>query len=328
MSSNKPQLGIVGGGPMGRSIARLLSTGEVDIRLFVRREEQRRQLALILPRVTMCESIKEATEGMETVFFAVPASDLSPVANAYGDHATADQIVFCATRGVGPGFALAHEMIRAQTCVRKIGILGGPLHMSELQAGRQLNMVSASRFSEVQKALFRLTKNSPISVHPTKDVVGVAICGAIANVASIAAGMAEALDLGDTARGVLLTHGLAEARRLGLAQGANPLTFAGMAGVGELIPRQVTSMDRHLQLGRLLAADRNLSEAMEELNGHVEGVQTAEEARQRAQQLGIHLPLTEAICKVIEGKQAAREAMESILKLSITLQDNIRVGHR
>lgn len=324
MATQRPKMAVIGGGPMGRAIGRILARPEARVSVWARRPELRERLRGELPGVQVPAELAAALDGAQVVMFAVPANELEAAAKDYGDYATGDQVVLSATRGVGPGFALPHELIRKQTCIRKIGVLGGPLHARELSLGRQINLVLASRFPEVIEEVRALIAGAPVALSPSKDVLGVEVAGAIANVASLAAGMAEGLELGDTARGVLLTHGLADAKRLGVALGAEEVTFAGLAGVGELIPRNVTSMDRHLEVGRRLAKGETLTGAMAAVEGHVEGVATAKEAVQKANLLRLKLPLVAAVAAVLEGQARPKESLEAVLHLGLELEGRSR----
>lgn len=313
---------ILGAGRFAEAIARILAPADLNVRLWARRADARDTFALAHPQVECSADIGDVAAPADVVFFAVPASGLDEVANLYGDHARGDQIVIHAVRGTAGEFVLPHRVIRNRSCVRKIGALGGPLHARELQSGRPLAAVIASRFGEVSALLRRLAHNTPVRVHGSRDIVGVEVAGAISNVSAIAAGMASALDLGDTARGILLTHGLVEAQRLGYALGAEPMTFAGLAGVGDLIPRSVTSTDRHDHVGRRLAFGESLEDALADAQGEVEGVATAVSANRLAERLGLSLPLISAVAQIIEGGESASDALERVLRL-----DDIELGH-
>ncbi|MEM7679194.1 MAG: NAD(P)-binding domain-containing protein [Myxococcota bacterium] len=319
MSKKQIRMAVIGGGRMARALGRILGRSSADVRIFVRNPKKREALAQELEGVTFDDSIGEAVHGSHTVFFAVPANDLADAADAYGPHARGDHIVMTACRGVGAGFTLPHVLIRSKTCVRKIGILGGPIHARELAAGRQINAVMASLYSEVIEAARGLTHGAPVTIHGTKDIVGVQVSGAVANVAAIAAGSAEALDMSENAKGVLLAHGLVDAKTLGIKLGADERTFFGLAGIGELIPRHVTSMDRHIEFGRLLGQGRPAEAAIEEVEGTVEGAHTAQAAIDVADQHRISLPLIEAVNGVLTGRSAAKEALEAVLHRSLEL---------
>ena len=140
-----------------------------------------------------------------------------------------------ACRGVETGFVLPSEVIRAETCLKKIGALGGPLYLDDAAHGRPPVAAVGARFDEVFRMVRALTTDTRVRAHTTHDLIGVELCGAISNVAQIAAGLAEGAGLGETDQGMLLVRGLAEAALLGVAQGAEPATFLGIAGVGDLI---------------------------------------------------------------------------------------------
>lgn len=312
-------LTLIGAGRMAQAVARIMTKAGVTVQLYARTEEARAEMTKAVEGLVVHESLGDAVAASTVMFIAVPADELPDAANAYGEFARGDHVVLTPTRGVGDGFTLPHEMIRAKTCVRKIGYVGGPLHARELASGRQLNLVLASRYSEVIDAIRGLTKGTPVAVHRSKDVVGVQVAGAISNVASIASGMAVELDLGDTANGILLAHGLVDATRIGCALGGAPTTFSGLAGIGELLPRHVTSMDRHTDVGRALARGEKLDTALATAKLHVEGIKTANEAVALAEDRGIELSLVKAVHDVMHGKAAAQQALEAVLHRSLDL---------
>ena len=312
---------LVGAGPLARAIARILARGPTDVHLWARAQPARDALRAEIPEITVHHELEAALEGAHVVLLAVPADQLGEVAERYGEFARGDHVVLTAARGVGPRFTLPHEMIRDKTCVRQIGILGGPIHARELATGRQINAVLASRFPRVLDIVRGLVAGSPVALHGSRDIVGVQVAGAISNVASLAAGMSDALDLGDTARGVLLTHGLVDARKIGVALGASGSTFGGLAGLGELIPRHVTSMDRHVEVGAAVARGASLQEALAQADGHVEGVVTAQEAMALGEARGLDLVLIRAVAQALQGEASPREALEGVLHRSLDLDD-------
>ncbi|MCB9650836.1 MAG: NAD(P)-binding domain-containing protein [Deltaproteobacteria bacterium] len=312
---------LVGAGPLARAIGRILARGPTEVHLWARGQAARDAIRAEVPELNVHHELEAALEGAHVVLLAVPADQLTEAAERYGEHALGDHVVLTAARGVGPNFTLPHEMIRKKTCVRQIGILGGPIHARELATGRSINAVLATRFPRVLEMVRRLVSGAPVALHASKDIVGVQVAGAVSNVASLAAGMCDALELGDTARGVLLTHGLVDARKIGMALGATEATFGGLAGLGELIPRHVTSMDRHLDVGAAVAKGASLQEALQQAQGHVEGVVTAMEAMALADARGIELGLVRAVAQVLQGEASPREALEAVLHHSLDLDD-------
>lgn len=310
---------ILGAGQLGRAVAEILAAGGSEVRMWSRRSTSRRAVGKRFPQLVLADSVAAACEAADLVIFAVPASALREVARAYGETATGDQIVLHATHGVGEGFVLPHQVLREETCVRKIGALGGPLQAREIAAGRPLAAVLASRFDETWQVVQALVAGLRVRIYPSRDVVGVEVAGAISNVTALAVGMADQLELGDTARGVLLTRGLVEAGRLGQALGADPSTFAGLAGVGDLIPRRITTTQRAHAVGGALAQGQALDEILAATKGEVEGVATAAEAVRLAERLGLELPLIQAVDMVLHGEADARQALEDVLQLDLDL---------
>ena len=310
---------LVGAGPLARSVARILSIGGAEVRLYAQGRDVGDPVADDEGSVTHYEELSDAVREASMVFLAIPAGDLDALCQELAPYVLPDQIAIVASRGVTEGFRLPHEHLRAHTCIRKIGVLGGPVHSGEMEAGRRINAVIASRFPEVIDKVSALSEPAPVSFHPSADIVGVEIAGAISNVASVAAGLAEGLSLGKTAEGILLARGVAEGRSLGLRLGAREETFAGLAGLGELIPRAVRSMERHVELGRQLAQGTPLEAILESLDGHVEGILTAREASAKAQALSLDLPMVFAVGEILKGNVDPRTRLDAVLAQPLPL---------
>ena len=155
-------------------------------------------------------------------------------------------------------------------------------------------------------------------IHSTRDVVGVEVCGAVSNVSQIAAGLADGLGLGETDQGILLTRGLVEAARIGTALGAERSTFSGLAGVGDLIPRPVTSTRRHRALGVEISEGRDAASATEQYS-ELEGLRTVRAARALGKRLDLSLPLIDAVDDVLYAGKPAGPALERVLSLDLEI---------
>ncbi|HEY4221800.1 MAG TPA: NAD(P)-binding domain-containing protein [Myxococcota bacterium] len=323
MSASSNTVAVIGAGKVGAAVAHLLARAGHDVVVWARRTGAAAEIAQSASadeRVRTARSIAEACRGASLVTFAVPAHALREAARAAGEVADGAQVALHACRGVDVHFALPHDVIRAETCIKKIAALGGPLYFDDLaqSGGRPLVAVVASRFDEVHRLVKALVKNTQVRVHSTHDVVGVEVAGAVSNVAHMAAGIAEGLGLGETDQGVLLTRGLVEAARIGGALGGERTTFAGLAGVGDLIPRPVTSTKRHRTLGAELGAPGKDAGAVLALHKDVEGVSTAREAQALGKRLELSLPLVDAVCDVLAG-QPPRAVLERVLSLDLDI---------
>lgn len=318
---------IIGAGRLARAVALVLDAGGHEVRIYARHSTQREALQSALSHAVACPNLAEACRNVDFLFFAVPTTALPEVCRHYAPHARGDQVIVHACRGVLPGFVLPHMCIRNQTAVRRVGVLGGPLYFEEAEQGHPLTAVVASRYDDVTGLVRSVTSGTIVHTYPSRDVVGVEVAGAISNVGLLAAGMAEALHLGDTARGLLLTQCLTEAARLGVTLGAQPETFTGLAGVGDLIPRRVSSRRHHVEAGQFLAGAEVDVDGRHRL-ASIEGAVTALAADDFARKRGLELPLVAAVTSVIVGKRSAGEALEDVLRRDLLLGITPGKGNR
>lgn len=313
-------IALLGGGRLALRLTQLLARSPLEVRVWARSAKARAELAALkAPNAEICERMEEACHAANVVFFCVPAFAMEDVAEQYAPHARADHVVLHACRGVGRNFTLPSDSIRGHTCVRRVGVLGGPIYFGDVQHGRPVNVVLGSRFEETFEAARTLVAGTPVRLHTTMDLVGVEVAGAISNVTTLAVGMADELGLGETARGVLLTRGLTEAARVGAKVGADAATFSGLAGVGDLIPREVSSNRRHREVGALLARGLSLEEALGKVEGAVEGVTTAQEVEALVRHHRLKLPLLTAVAEVLRGRVTAAGALDGVLSLDLGL---------
>ena len=316
----RPRVAVLGGGRLAQTVAGMLSSVGASVTLWARRKTVRTQLARMNKEWHLAESVQDACESADLVLPALPAYGLREVMAQYGDVARGDQVVLHGIRGVEPGFILPQQVIREETCIRKIGVLGGPLFAPELHEGLPVSAVIASRYQEVVEILNFVSDVSALYLHSSSDPVGVEVIGAISNVTALAVGVSNALGLGETARGVLITHGLADAARLGVVLGAQPVTFAGLAGIGDMIPRKIASTDRHYDLGAAIAAGKR-SDELGTGRQPLEGVVTAQAAVEMAKKHGIDLPLVAAVDTLCHQAQESdpREVIARVLRSDLDL---------
>jgi glycerol-3-phosphate dehydrogenase (NAD(P)+) len=317
----RTNVAVLGAGKLGAAVAALLGQAGHEVVVWARKPDAARAIAQAAPnaaRIRTATTAAEAAKGAALVAFAVPAFALRAVARAAGEVVDGSQIALHASRGVDAEFKLPHQVIREETCLKKIGALGGPLYLDDAARGRPLVAIVASRFDEVHRALRGLVAHTHVRLHASHDVVGVEVAGAMSNVAQIAAGLAEGIGLGETDQGILLTRGLIEATRVGCALGAERSTFQGLAGVGDLIPRPVTSTKRHRSLGIEIGEGRDAAHASA-AQADLEGLRTVKEARALAKNFELSLPLVEAVDDVLNAGKPAAAALERVLSLDLDL---------
>jgi glycerol-3-phosphate dehydrogenase (NAD(P)+) len=191
----------------------------------------------------------------------------------------------------------------------KTGILSGPSFALEVAKGQPTALVAASELPEVRDALIAAFHSPSLRVYGNDDVAGVEVGGAVKNVLAIATGLCDGLQLGLNARAALITRGLAEMTRLGLALGADIETFMGLSGLGDLVLTATGDLSRNRKVGLLLAQGKTLSEAVASLGHVAEGVYCARTVSQRALSLGVDMPITQCVVKVLDGTLSAKQAV-------------------
>ncbi len=209
---------------------------------------------------------------------------------------------------------LGHE-IRAQVAPQLLaGALSGPSFAQEVAAGRPTALVAASEYAEVREALVHAFHGPSLRVYANDDIVGVEVGGAVKNVLAIATGLCDGLALGLNARAALITRGLAEMTRLGLALGARAETFMGLSGLGDLVLTSTGDLSRNRRVGLLLAQGKTLEEAVNSLGHVAEGVYCARTVVQRARLLGVEMPISEGVVALLDGSQTPAQVVAALME--------------
>ena len=222
-------------------------------------------------------------------------------------------------KGVEPALAgadglLAHE-IQAQVAPGLVaGVLSGPSFAQEVAQGRPTALVAASPHAGLREALVDAFHGPSLRVYANQDIVGVEVGGAVKNVLAIATGLADGLALGLNARAALITRGLAEMTRLGLALGARADTFMGLSGLGDLVLTATGDLSRNRKVGLLLAQGQTLAQAVASLGHVAEGVYCARTVVQRARHLGVEMPIAESVVALLDGRVRPAEAVAELMK--------------
>ncbi len=288
--------------------------------------QTQRRNARYLPQVAFPESLHIATGSFgslvttaDLVIIATPMSGLRGMLLQLAD-------VTCPVAWLCKGFEasvdssvglLGHE-IYAQIAANqakfgqntlKIGVLSGPSFALEVAKGQPTALVAASERPDVRDALTQAFHSPTLRVYGSSDVAGVEVGGAVKNVLAIATGLCDGLQLGLNARAALITRGLAEMTRLGLALGADIETFMGLSGLGDLVLTATGDLSRNRKVGLLLAEGKTLSEAVASLGHVAEGVYCARTVSQRALSLGVDMPITQCVVKVLDGTLSAKQAV-------------------
>jgi glycerol-3-phosphate dehydrogenase (NAD(P)+) len=217
------------------------------------------------------------------------------------------------TDSSAPFGLMVHE-IRAQAAINlRAGVLSGPSFALEVARGQPTALVAASEHAEVRDALVAAFHSATLRVYANDDVIGVEVGGAVKNVLAIATGLCDGLQLGLNARAALITRGLAEMTRLGVALGARAETFTGLSGLGDLVLTATGDLSRNRKVGLLLAEGKTLAQAVDSLGHVAEGVYCARTVVQRAAGLCIEMPIAQAVVALLDGKLKPAEAVAALM---------------
>jgi glycerol-3-phosphate dehydrogenase (NAD(P)+) len=320
------QVGVIGAGAWGTTLAIKLAEGERPVTLWAHTAEANRILELerenrrYLPGVPFPPNVRVATdpaylaEPHRLYLLAVPSAHLRATLHELAGTLEADAALLSVVKGIEEGTHLRmSEVIADEVPGRRLAVLSGPNLAREIAAGKPAGSVVASGDGDLAEELAELLASDRFRVYTNPDVVGVELCGALKNVVALAAGMVDGLQLGDSAKAGIITRGLAEMTRLGAAAGANPLTFAGLAGVGDLIATCMSPLSRNRRAGELMASGMTWAEAAPRLQGVAEGVTTVRGALAMAAALDVELPIAERVDAVIHEGQAPMAAVAELM---------------
>ena len=317
-------IAIVGAGAWGTALAACFSA-QHRVSLWETQPEARAHLAAtrtsrFLPEIRLPETIRIASEpgraldGCDLVLIVTPTSGLEETARAIAAIDEAPSVLWACKGFVRETGKLAHEVIAANLPrARRTGVLSGPSFALEVARGLPTALVLASRDAAFAAEAAAALNTPRLRIYSSRDVLGVELGGALKNVIALAAGISDGLALGFNARAALITRGLAEMARLGVAMGGQAETFNGLAGMGDLVLTCTGELSRNRTVGVRLAEGASLERILAELGHVAEGVNSARAARDHARAHAIEMPITEAVCAVLFEGRDAREAVRQLL---------------
>lgn len=315
---------VVGPTAWGTTLAILLARNAVPTTLVARTVEEARGLEAArqnekrLPGFAFPPSLHvaagpDALRGIDLLCIAVPSRTIEQNARAIADAVPLTATVLSATKGIerGTGRRMS-QLLWALLPGRPLAVLSGPNLSREVAAGLPGTTVIASASADLE--MLRDAFHSPsFRVYTSTDAIGVELGGALKNIIAIAGGMADALRYGDNAKAAIITRGLAEITRLGVAAGAEALTFQGLAGVGDAIATSYSQLSRNRRLGELIASGSTLDEALEALQETAEGATTIPAALALAARLGVEMPITRELNDILYRGVSPQAAVEVLL---------------
>ena len=323
------RVSIIGAGTWGTALAITLSRKghaatlwayepEVVESIRLRHENELYLPGMKIPLgVSASASPAEAVEGAEIVLFVTPSHVLRSLMAGFLPHLKQEMVFVSATKGID-----TEQLMRMSevilTSVRPrfepgLCVLSGPSFAREVALGDPTAVVVASENRELAAVVQREFSCATFRLYTSTDVVGVEMGGAVKNVIAIAAGIVDGLGLGLNTRAALITRGMTEIRRLGKRMGANPRTFSGLAGYGDLILTCTGELSRNHTVGRELAAGRRLSDVLESMRMVAEGVRTAQSVYQLSSRLGVEMPISRQTYRILYEGLPPREALHELM---------------
>ncbi len=323
------QIGIIGAGAWGTTLAVLLADAQRPVSLRAHSAEATERLAhareneRYLPGVVFPPNVRVVTddaflsEPHRLFVLAVPSAHVRSTLEAIGASLHADAAILSVVKGIEEGTHLRMTQVIGQALPgRRVAALSGPNLAREIGAGKPAGSVVASDDAGLASEIAGLLSSDRFRVYTNADVVGVELSGALKNVVALAAGMVDGLGFGDSAKAGIITRGLAEMTRLGVAAGANPLTFAGLAGVGDLIATCMSPLSRNRRAGELIASGMSWPEAEAQLTGIAEGVATLAGALELAAAHGVEMPIAQQVHEVVFGGRPPLAAVAELMARS------------
>jgi glycerol-3-phosphate dehydrogenase (NAD(P)+) len=327
------KISILGAGGWGLALGKVLhenghkavfwTPSEAEAKLLEKDREYKDKLPGVeLPsEFIYLTDMAKATEKADIIIFAVPSQFMESTAKLFGkcDVPKKIPIVMSATKGISEhSLKTMSEVILSNVewlTEDEVAALSGPTHAEEVARGIYSAIVVASKNEICAKIVQEAFSNKTLRVYTSQDIVGVELCGSVKNVISIAGGIIDGLEagVGDNTKAALITRGQAEICRLGEALGANPRTFAGLAGIGDLI---VTCMSRHSRIrfvGEQIGKGKSLDEILANMKMVAEGVPTSRSTYELAKKSGVEMPIVNAIYEVLFERRMPRDAIESLM---------------
>lgn len=293
---------------------------------FARLLERERRNRKYLPNITfpnaiqVTSSIEEASENTDIWVFATPAQAMRSVAERAAPFVKDGTIAVSVAKGIENRTLLTTTGVLQDVLTSlspgATGVLYGPSHAEEVAVGVPTAVVASSKREDVARTMQTVFGARTLRVYINLDVVGVEIAGSVKNIMAIAAGISDGVGYGDNTKAGIVTRGIAEISRLGMAMGAKESTFAGLAGIGDLV---VTCMSRHSRnryLGEQIGKGRSLAEIESEMQMVAEGVRTTQSAVELASRLSVEMPITEAVYKILFEEMKPEEAVYELMTRS------------
>ena len=318
-------MAVVGAGSWGTTVANAVAKNQSTM-LWARRNELADQIATrhensdYLPGITLVESLKcssqlrDVVANASIVMMAVPSNGFRDVATQVAKYIDTQVPIVSLAKGLErDSLKRMSEVVSELMPQNVVAVLTGPNLAHEIMAGQPGATVVACSDEQIAKQIQKTVSSSTLRVYTNDDVVGCEIAGVIKNVIAIAAGIVEGMGFGDNSKATLITRGVAEMSRLGVALGANPNTFMGLAGLGDVVATCASAKSRNTAVGVRLGRGESIATITQSMSMVAEGVRSSLSVLQLAQRCNIEMPITEQVAAVCEGKTNAKDALVQLM---------------
>ena len=316
--SNK--VAVLGGGSFGTVLANLAASNGFKVSLWVRDSEQALRInsegantsyhpeLKLSENILASENLNEVVKDAAIVFIATPSIVFEQIVNRLSQSIEDDAYLISCTKGILDNpFRLLSEVILSKM-KNSVGVLSGPNLAKEIAENKVAGTVIASDNEELLDVVKSILSSKTFKIFSSNDIKGVELAGSLKNIYAIICGMAESLNVGENAIGLILTRSMAEMSRFSVAKGANPVTFLGLSGMGDLVATCMSNLSRNYQLGLNLGKGMTLSQAKVQVGQVAEGIRTLEVIRNESKRLDIKMPLVESMYNIIK-KNASPDSL-------------------
>jgi glycerol-3-phosphate dehydrogenase (NAD(P)+) len=317
----KESIAVIGAGSWGTALALVIADNQHEVRLWGHNQKQIDEINQNHTNEKYLPGI-ELPLGIKVIILAVPTKAYREVLGQIEEAHDKPLTIVHVSKGIEPDSLLRiSEMIEevsSSEWLKDIVVLSGPSHAEEVSLRHPTTVAVSSKNMKAAERVQDIFINNNFRVYTNPDLIGVEIGGALKNIIALAAGITDGLGYGDNAKAALMTRGLAEISRLGVAMGANPLTFSGLAGIGDLIVTCTSVHSRNWRAGNMLGKGQKLEEVLENMGMVVEGVRTTKAAYQLAQKYEVNMPITEALYDVLFNGEEVKKAVDLLMNRSKT----------
>ena len=323
---NNPQnVAVLGGGSFGTVLANLAASNGYNVSLWVRDSEQALRInseganttyhpeLKLSPNIVASDNLKEVLNNKSIIFIATPSIVFEQITIRISDYIDEKPYLVSCTKGIlDEPFRPLSDVISSKL-KNTIGVLSGPNLAKEIADEKIAGTVIASPNDNLINIVKSVLSSETFKIYSSNDMQGVEMAGALKNIYAVVCGMAESLKVGENAIGLILTRSMAEMSRFAVAKGANPITFLGLSGMGDLVATCMSTLSRNYQLGFNIGSGMSLSQAKDNVGQVAEGVRTLEVVLKESSKLDIKMPLVESMYNIIYNDASPKTLIDDLI---------------